>query len=225
MKNLLLMLLLITLGVSCNKDEVKDPFEGEDLTASKTIGKPGNYWNGSIRGLEGSVKGTIISNEDGVTDIEVEIGGLGSMVQEIKLFGEDITTDGKIEMRAKFSTNTIATFDYGSTSNENPFVLVKFDGSTGDKYTHTVNGKEFVREITDDNFEIEALGLIIKTIAVEETIPAGALTIKLNGEEFDVTKIRYLVNHRFGLLVTFIYINEGLPIMTWDATETNCDTK
>ncbi len=228
MKKFLFVLFILGFIFSCGKDDdtSSDPFKGEDLTASKTIGKVGNYWDLKTRGWNISGKVSVTTNDNGVTTFEADMKNIEDQLGEISYKGEKISGDSPMIFRAKISTNTIATFDYGSTDDKDPFVLVKFDGKKGDKYTHTDNGKITVREIVNDEFEVEAYGWIIKAFQIDETLPSKTLMIKKGGAEYEVTKITYLVNHRFGPVNIQFYANGGsFPLIIIDGLNTNCDTK
>jgi len=156
MKKIYVFVFMMIFTISCEKDKSPtDPFEGEDLTASKTIGKVGNYWDIKTRGFDISGKVSVSENKDGITTFEASISNIEEQLGEITYKGQKVSGDSPMIFRGKISTNTIATFDYGSTSNDDPFVLVKFDGKTGDKYTRVSDGKTTVREIVNDNFEID----------------------------------------------------------------------
>ncbi len=228
MKKFLFLLIPLFFILSCGKDNTtKDIFKGEDLTPSKTIGKVGNYWDLKARGFDISGKVTVESNEEGVTVFEADAPSIEEKLGEITYKGQKISGDSPMIFRAKISTNTIATFDYGSTNDDDPFVLVKFDGKKGDKYTHVSDGKTTVREITNDKFEVEAFGWIIKAFEITETVPDNTIIMSLNGKDFNISKVVYLVNHRFGPVLVRFYAkgSEGWPIITIDALNTNCDTK
>jgi len=232
MKNLFYFLFLFVVLFSCNKDDnnSNDPFKGEDLTSTKTIAKTGNYWDGGVRGFDATFKATVVSNTDGTAEIELKLDKFAENLGEIVYKGEKLSTSEPLILKAKVSTNTIATFDYGSTSTDDPFVLVKFDGNIGDKYTHVSDGKTSVREITDKDFEVDAFGWIVKAFVIDETVPENSLilTKEIGGQtmNFKVSKIRYLVNHRFGPINIQIYVDGGsFPFIVIDCLHTNCDTK
>ena len=229
MKRIIILLLGFFLIASCSKDDDdKNIFKGEDFTPDKTIGKVGNYWDIKVRGLDIDGKVAVTSNNEGVTEFKLEVNNLATALGEITYKGEKIDFNSPLTLRAKISTNTIATYDYGSTGTDNPFILVKFDGKKGDKYTFKSGDKTTIREITDDNFEVDAFGLVIKAFQIKETLPENTLTIKTKtGQELQVSYITYLVNHRFGLVNVMIYLKgyEGFPYLIVDALKTNCDTK
>jgi len=228
MKKFLFISVVFLIVASCGKDDNSkvNPFEGEDLTPSKTIGKVGNYWDLKTRGFDISGKVSVTINDNGVTTFESSLNNIEEQLGEITYKGKIITKDFPMIFRAKISTNTIATFDYGSTGDEDPFVLVKFNGKKGDKYTHVDDGKTTIREIVNDKFEVEAYGWIINAFQVDETLPSNTLTVNKNGTQFEITKITYLVNHRFGPINVQFYANGGsFPLIIIDGLNTNCDTK
>ncbi len=78
--------------------------------------------------------------------------------------------------------------------------------------------------------EIDAFGLTVKAFLIDETVSHNTLILsrEIAGQviNFEVSKIRYLVNHRFGPINVQIYTNEGsFPYFVIDCLNTNCDTK
>ncbi len=177
MKNLkFLTLCLISVGffVSCNllDNEVTDP--------EKTLGKPGNYWSVSAVGY-------------GSGDVEIESNTNGDVLITFPFNGQTMEVEGRITDKGIYD------YVYSNGDKKKPFPLVKFDAKVGDKYTYKVGNQTVVREVVHRSTEDDTFYgfMLIKTIDVEETIPAG---VQINGEEAGVSKILWRFNHKFGFI-------------------------
>lgn len=172
----LLTLCLISVGFfsSCNllDNEVTDP--------EKTLGKPGNYWSVYASGYDSG-------------DLEIVSNSDGDVVIAFPFNGQPMEVEGRI------TDQGIYDYVYSNGDKKKPFPLVKFDAKVGDKYTYKVGNQTVVREVVHRSTEDDTFyGLMmIKTIDVEETIPAG---VQINGEESGVSKILWRFNHKFGFI-------------------------
>ncbi len=164
----------------------------EETDPEKTLGKPGNYWSLSATGYSDS-KITIESNKD------------GNVVASVPFNGQTIKVEGKI------TENGIYDYVYSNGDKSKPFTLVKFDAKVGDKWEYKVGNQTVVRKVVHKSTEDDTFYgfFLIKTIDVEETIPAG---VKINGEVAKASKILWRFNHKFGFISA-------------DVTETNKITR
>jgi hypothetical protein len=171
-----LTLCLVALGLftSCNllNTEVTDP--------EKTLGKPGNYWSVSAPGY-------------GSGDVEIESNSDGDVVLTFPFNGQNMEVEGRITDKGIYD------YVYSNGDKKKPFPLVKFDAKVGDKYTFKVGNQTVVREVVHRSTEDDTFYgfMLIKTIDVEETIPAG---VQVNGENVGVSKILWRFNHKFGFI-------------------------
>lgn len=180
MKKLLYLISAIVLAgmfVSCDLLGTTDK---EETDPEKTLGKPGNYWTLRAPGYSNS-QITIDSNND------------GNVVASLPFDGKTIKVEGKV------TENGIYDYVYSNGDKKKPFTLVKFDAKVGDKWEYKVGNQTVVREVvrkstTDDT---DYGFWMIKTIDIEETIPAG---VKVNNSEAQVSKILWKFNHKFGFI-------------------------
>lgn len=163
----------------------------EETDPTKTLGKSGNYWSVSAPG-HGASQITIESNDD------------GNVVASIPYGGKTILVEGKI------TSNGIYDYVYSNGDKKKPFALVKFDAKVGDKWEYKVGNQTVVRKVVHKSTEDDTFYgfLMIKTIDVEETIPAG---VTVNGKVVQASKILWRFNHKFGFISA-------------DVTETNNKT-
>jgi hypothetical protein len=177
MRNLkLLILCLISVGffISC------DLLNNEETDPEKTLGKPGNYWSVSAVGY-------------GSGDVEIESNTDGDVLITFPFNGQTMEAEGRITDKGIYD------YVYSNGDKKKPFPLVKFDAKVGDKYTFKVGNQTVVREVVHRSTEDDTFYgfMLIKTIDVEETIPAG---VQINGENADVSKILWRFNHKFGFI-------------------------
>lgn len=176
-----LNLLLIMLGTalffvsSCDLiNELKD----KDINPDETVAKEGNTWSGTATGYP----------EAAIT-VDQNIKGIATF--KLNYNGQDYAVTGRI------SKTKIEDFVYSGGDASKSFTLVDFDAKVGDKWEYTVGTQKVVRQVTkkstDDDFY--AMGMLIKVIQVEETIPEG-LTIM--GYPAQAKKILWTFNHKFG---------------------------
>jgi hypothetical protein len=157
-----------------------DLHNNEETDPEKTLGKPGNYWSISAPGYDsGTVK--IESNSD------------GDVIISFPFNGKTMEAEGRITDKGIFD------YVYSNGDKKKPFPLVKFDAKVGDKYTYKVGNQTVVREVVHKSTEDDTFYgfMMIKTIDVEETIPAG---VQINGQESKVSKILWRFNHKFGFI-------------------------
>lgn len=163
----------------------------EETDPEKTLGKPGNYWSLSAPGYTSS-QITIDSNND------------GNVVASVPFNGKTIKVEGKITEKGIYD------YVYSNGDKKKPFTLVRFDAKVGDKWEYKIGNQTVVRKVVHKSTEDDTFYgfLLIKTIDVEETIPAG---VKINGEVAQASKILWRFNHKFGFISA-------------DVTETNNKT-
>lgn len=152
----------------------------EETDPEKTLGKPGNYWSLSASGYTDS-QITIDSNKD------------GNVVASVPFNGQTIKVEGKITEKGIYD------YVYSNGDKSKPFTLVKFDAKVGDKWEYKVGNQTVVRKVVHKSTEDDTFYgfFLIKTIDVEETIPAG---VKINGEVAQASKILWRFNHKFGFI-------------------------
>jgi hypothetical protein len=161
----------IVVVVACEKDEF-------DVT--DTFGEEGNYW-------------TMYVDNQNVGEVTIDKNNNGNFEASFVYDGNMHTIEGKI------TKNGIHDYVYSNGDRSKPFTLVKFDASVGDEWAFNVGDQRVVREVvrkssTDD---VEYGFYYIKTIDVEETIPAGTM---VNGSESEIKKILWKFNHKFGFI-------------------------
>ena len=173
MKIALFSALIVFIGFACNKDEeITDP--------EQTMGKVGNYWTAVAPGYQdGSI--TITSNDNGNV--------VGNLIFE----GSSYPVEGKI------TDQGIYDYVYSNGDKSKPFTLVKFDANVGDKWEFNVGNQKVTREVIRKSTEddVEYVFWLVKTVDVEETIPAGTM---IGGSESQIKKIVWQFNHKFGFI-------------------------
>lgn len=186
MKKISIILLVLIAGMflSCNllDKEVTDP--------DKTMGKPGNYWKAGVVGLPGDAT------------IAIDENSKGDVVATLSYEGETYDIEGKI------TSDGIYDYVYSNGDKKKPFTLVKFDAEVGDKWEFNVGSKKVVREVIKKSTEDDTpYGFMyVKTIDVEETIPAG---VEVNGGVSQVKKIVWRFNHKFGFISATVTGNDN----------------
>jgi hypothetical protein len=173
-KTLLAALIMILIGVlACDKTE-------DEVVVEETIGQVGTYWR---MYLDNSAAGEVTINENNAGDIVASF-----------------TYDGNVHtVEAKITSNGIYDYVYSNGDKSKPFTLVEFDANVGDKWEYNVGNQKVKREVvrksvTDD---VEYGFYYVKTIDVEETIPAGTM---VNGTASNIKKILWKFNHKFGFI-------------------------
>jgi hypothetical protein len=179
MKRLYIFLMMLMAALffvsSCDLiDELKD----KDINPDETVAKEGNTWSATATGYpEASI--VVDQNTKGVATFKLNYNN-----QEYAVTG-------------RISKTKIEDFVYSGGDASKAFTLVDFDAKVGDKWEYNVGTEKVTREVTyksttDDYY---AMGLLIKVIQVEETIPEG-LTIM--GYPAQAKKILWTFNHKFG---------------------------
>ena len=203
MKITYFIIALVLVIASCKKDD--DNSGNSNSIGGSTsipINTVGNTWANSIIAGTSFYQGTITitSITDGVATVQFSaaIPANIPILQGIKAKYKD--GSGNLICEGKYKMTDAGILDYNNIDHE-PFVLVKFDASVGDKYTLTKSdGTKIVREVvrkstTDDYYWG---GMLIKTIDVEQSsnIPG-------------VKKITYFSNHKFGLVGVMVEMDDG----------------
>lgn len=147
--------------------------------AATDLAKAGNSWSGTIGSNPTTL--TIVASDNGKVTVTMEI------------FDTTYTIKGKI------TANEIADFIYSEGDEDHPYTLVKFDASVGEEYTFTKGPLVVTRTVLAKDVEISvnALGLMVKCFVVEEIVPQG---LTLLGQPVVGSKIKYWVNHKFGIV-------------------------
>lgn len=204
MKALVYLLAILFIAASCdllNSDsESSDSIGGSTDIPINTVGT--TFANNVVVGFnsyQGSIGITNVSS-DGVATVKFQatIPANIPILQGIKPKYKDAS--GKLVCEGKFKMTDEGILDYNNKDHK-PFVLVKYDGKVGDKYTleksdGTTIVREVVRKSSDDDFYWN--GMIIKTIDVEQSsnIPG-------------VENITYFCNHKFGVVAVRVNMEDG----------------
>jgi hypothetical protein len=206
MKNLLLFSVLLLLVSSCclfdfNKGSGSNTLTGSSEIAINTVGndfKPSIRIGNSYLNTKSSI--TIKSVENGIATVnfKTELPKDEPLLEGIKPKYKD--ANGNLDCVGTYKFTDEGIMDYNNPGHE-PFVLVKYDGKVGDKYTlekddGTVITREIVRKSTEDDFYWG--GMIIKTTDVEQDsrIPG-------------IEKLVYYTNHKFGLVAVQAVMEDG----------------
>ncbi|MGM0620781.1 MAG: hypothetical protein ACQETJ_07040 [Bacteroidota bacterium] len=169
-----------------------DLLNNEETDPEKTMGKPGNYWAAIVPGHD-DAELTINENND------------GNVVATIIFDGTSHTVEGKVTDKGIYD------YVYSNGNKKKPFTLVKFDAKVGDKWEFNVGNKKVVREVVRKSTEddTEYVFWLVKTIDVEETIPAGTM---INGAETEIKKILWKMNHKYGFIAATVTKNDGSTV-------------
>ena len=161
-------------------------------TFSNSVSAGGRLYNGTIR------ISSVSSDGIATVNFTAAIPTTFPILSNIKSKYKD--NSGNLSCQGKFKMTDEGILDYNNIDHK-PFVLVKYDGKVGDKYTlKKSDGETIVREVVrksdDDDFYWN--GMIIKTIDVEQSsnIPG-------------VSSIMYFCNHRFGIVTVRVYMEDG----------------
>ncbi len=154
--------------------------DNDEIDVESTIGQVGNYWR------------MYLDDNDGV-DVTITENNGSDFVASFNYDGAIRTLEGKI------TSNGIYDYVYSNGDKSKPFTMVKFDANVGDVWEYNVGDQSVVREVvrkstTDD---VEYGFYYVKTIDVEETIPAGTM---INGSASQIKKILWKFNHKFGFI-------------------------
>jgi len=203
MKTNVFLLAILLLAASC--DLLNSDSKSSDTIGGTTdipINTVGTTFSNNVSTGTGSYSGniSITAVNDGVATVKFQatIPSNIPILQGIKSKYKD--TSGKLACEGKFKMTDEGILDYNNKDHE-PFVLVKYDGKVGDKYTleksdGTTIVREVVRKSTTDDFYWN--GMIIKTIDVEQSsnIPG-------------VSNITYFCNHKFGVVAVRVNMEDG----------------
>lgn len=199
---LLIVVLLFTMSCDLLKSdsEDSDSIGGSTDIPINTVGTTfANNVSTGTASYSGSISITNVSS-DGVATVKFQapVPTNIPILQGIKPKYKDAS--GKLVCEGKFKMTDEGILDYNNKDHK-PFVLVKYDGKVGDKYTlEKSDGSTIVREVvrksTSDDFYWN--GMIIKTIDVEQSsnIPG-------------VNHITYFCNHKFGVVAVRVDMEDG----------------
>jgi hypothetical protein len=150
----------------------------QDINPDETVAKEGNTWSATANGYPNSTI-TVSQNEKGIATFT------------LKYNGQDYFVNGKI------SKTKIEDFVYSGGDASKSFTLVDFDAKVGDKWEYAIGTQKVVRQVTykSTTDDFYAMGLMIKVIQVEETIPEGVTVL---GYPAQAKKILWTFNHKFG---------------------------
>ncbi len=185
---------LLVLG-SCSKDDDAEALGG----SQSSIGSVDNTFNVSgIPGV-GSVSAKVTELKDGVSSITLtaNITDAAALAALSAISGSAVAgTSFSRTSKYKMTTEGIE-----SVYPEGNLILVKYNAKVGDTWSLNLKSSTIVRTVasvsTTDDFSWN--GLMVKTINVDETgrgIPG-------------VTKIKNILNHKFGLVAVVLYLEDG----------------
>jgi len=199
MKKYLISACVILLGgvmFSCNLLDS----DKEETDPDQTLGKPGNYWKGTATGYP-EATATVSQNND------------GNVVASLSYGGNTYQVEGKV------TSEGIYDYVYSNGDRKKPFPLVKFDAKVGDKWEFNIGNQKVVREVVRKSTEDDTpyIFWMIKTIDVEETIPAG---LQVKGGPSQASKILWKFNHKFGFISATVTRTNGQQV-TVRQTDTN----
>lgn len=212
MKKLLFVTLAVCVALmnfsGCKKDDSSSV--GGDQS---TMGNVGNTFTiSTLPGIE-DAKGTVSELKDGVSTVTIsgtltdeKYKQLAELLPNYSLGNYDKNTgefSGNLKM--KFTKEGIV--DYLNSA-ERPFVIARFDANVGDSYSvESVNGAgSFTRTVTarSDEDDFPYGFYYIKTITVEEP-----------GRNPAISKIKYRLNHRFGLVHVTLVMQDKSEISSY----------
>lgn len=182
-KLLVIVLLLIAIVTSCKKDDI-DTLGGEQ----SPIGQVGVTFNssGTISGVS-SISASVVSLEKGVSSFSGTAVITNSNIKNILMNHPQTVVNGNnvtiTDIEMKITSEGIS-----SVNGLEPGVIVKYDSKVGDSYTINGGGKRTVVSKSTDN-DYYWGGMLIKAMEIEE-----------NPNKFGVKQIKYVANHRFGLV-------------------------
>lgn len=202
---------MISLVYFSGCDKKDDP--GTVAGDQSTMGVVGNDFTMSTMAGISDAKGTVTELKDGVSTVSVSgtlidesFKQLAEMIPNFA-FGSYDKNTGQIsgELKMKFTKDGIV--DY-LNSEEKPFVIGRFDASVGDSYSvEKVNGSgSFTRTVTarSDEDDFPYGYYYIKTITVEEP-----------GRNPAISKVKYKLNHRFGLVHVTLVMQDKSEISSY----------
>jgi hypothetical protein len=205
MKTTLLLILLMFFMTSCDwldfgkKSEDSSSIGGSTNISVNTVG---NTFSPSVKiggvAYPGNSSATITKIEDGVATINIKTKLPANIAQIIGSSAKDASGNLNYDLKVKMTDEGI--LDY-TNKNHDPLVLVRYDGSVGDKYTlEKSDGVKITREIvsksaTDD---YPWSGMLIKTINVQQDY-------RIPG----IKKFEFITNHKFGIVGIRIFMEDG----------------
>ena len=203
MKTNLLFLVVLLFTASC--DLLKTDSKSSDSIGGSSdipINKVGTtFANNVVAGFtsyQGSIGITSVTDGVATVKFKAAIPANVPILQGIKPKYKD--SSGNLVCEGKFKMTDEGILDYNNKDHK-PFVLVKYDGKVGDKYTleksdGTKIEREIVRKSTADDFYWN--NMIIKTVDVEQStnIPG-------------VLNITYFCNHKFGVVAVRVNMEDG----------------
>lgn len=193
----------------CDKKDDPGTVAGEQAT----MGIVGNDFTMSTMDGISDAKGTVTELKDGISTVSVSGTLIDESFKQLAelipnfAFGTYDKTTGQFsgELKMKFTKDGIV--DY-LNSEERPFVIARFDASVGDNYSvERVNGGgSYTRTVTERSEEdIFPYGYYyIKTITVEEP-----------GRNPAINKVKYRLNHRFGLVHVTLVMQDKSEISSY----------
>lgn len=205
MKTTLLLVFVMFVMTSCDwldfgkKSEDSSSIGGSSSIPANTVG---NTFSPAVKiggvSYPGNSSATITKIEGGIATINVKSKLPANVTQIIGTGAKDASGNLNYDLKVKMTDEGI--LDY-TNKDHDPFVLVRYDASVGDKYTLeksdgvTITRKVISKSTTDDYFWS---GMLIKTINVEQDsrIPG-------------IKKIEFIANHKFGLVGIRFYMEDG----------------
>lgn len=186
---------LVILGCELFQKDVSPSIGG----TQSAMGEVGNEFN--IYGLDfqkidkaevTKLDGDISSVTININEVDQEFLDMIKNETEISVNGNSVS----ITKKFKITTEGVQT-----VHDDGNFTLIRYEDKEGTIYSKNINGKKAQRKIihksTDDDFPY--IFFDIKVSRVEET-----------GMGFPgVSKVEYVFNHKFGLVSTFIYYDDG----------------
>jgi len=214
MKKLFFIAILATFTLvylsGCNE---KNDDPGNVSGEQSTIGDVGNTFTMSTMSEISDAEGSVTELKDGVSTVSVSGTVIDESFKQLAelipnfAFGTYDKTTGQFsgELKMKFTKDGIV--DY-LNSEERPFVIARFDADVGDTYSvEKVNGGgSFTRTVTarSDEDDFPYGFYYIKTITVEEP-----------GRNPAISKVKYRLNHRFGLVHVTLVMQDKSEISSY----------
>ena len=194
----------LVLMVSCIKSDKKNNNDNDDSAASTTLGGDGNLSTNAvgytytctsdIPGLTiNQVK--VLSNNNGEITLNIKAKLPASHPLTNLMPPSLVDANGNVDLIQKYKNTSNGILDY-TNADEKPFVIIKYNGSVGDKYVRTrSNGTVSTRTITyKSSTDDYPYGFFfIKVMKVEQNYDVHS---KMPG----FRKVTYIANHRWGLV-------------------------
>jgi hypothetical protein len=205
MKKLFVIFTLTALLInSCQKNSTSgssDTLGGSSDIALNTVGNQFAGFvkiNGTTYNANESMQITAINSGVATVNCSANVPNTSPLRSLIPSTYMDNT--GHVSGNLKFKMTSEGILDYTNKDGE-PFVLVKYDASIGDKYVlNKSNGTKITRTVTAKSTTDDYPwgGMLIKTVTVEQDsrIPG-------------VSKIVYQANHHFGLVSVKVIMDDN----------------